>query len=83
MKYLVITRRTPAFRSDILPEHYAFLEGLRGAGLLECAGPFMDRSGGAYVLSAAGFDQARLLALSDPLHVAGCSTCEVFEWDAT
>ncbi|TXC74078.1 hypothetical protein FSZ31_05000 [Sphingorhabdus soli] len=82
MKYLVLTRRTPQFRDDLLGDHYAFLDGLRRAGHLECAGPFTDRSGGAYLLIANSLDEAKHRALADPLHVQGCSNLEILEWDA-
>lgn len=82
MKYLVLTRRTPQFRDAVLGDHYAFLDGLRRAGHLECAGPFTDRSGGAYLLVADSLDEAKRHALADPLHIQGCSQFEILEWDA-
>jgi len=82
MKYLVLSRRAPEFRSEVLGEHYAFLDRLRDAGRLECAGPFTDRSGGAYILIASSLTEAKCFALKDPLHVQGCSHLEVFEWNA-
>ncbi|MBC6982068.1 YciI family protein [Caulobacter sp. 17J80-11] len=82
MKYLVLTVRRPAFRDDVRDAHYAFLDRLRAAGALVAAGPFTDRSGGAYVLTADSLDAARELALQDPLHLERCSTVTVHEWDA-
>jgi uncharacterized protein YciI len=49
MKYLVLTLRKPHFDDSVIPAHYAFLQSLRDRGILEQAGPFTDRSGGAYV----------------------------------
>ena len=81
MKYLVLSRRTPEFRGEVLGEHYAFLDRLRDAGRLECAGPFTDQSGGAYILIAASLDEAKQFAFKDPLHTQGCSQLDVFEWN--
>lgn len=78
----MLTIRTPRFRTDILDAHYAFLDRLRQAGRLEIAGPFTDRSGGAYLLRADNIEEAEALAFADPLHVEGCSALRVNEWDA-
>lgn len=82
MKYLVIAMRRSDFDAEIIPEHYQFLADLRDKALLEQAGPFTDKSGGAYVLRANSFDEACHLAEQDPLHLKRCSTLSVHEWDA-
>ena len=82
MKYLVLTMRKPQFDPQFVPAHYAFLDDLRQRGLLEQAGPFTDRTGGAYVLRAANLDEATQLAAQHPLHVHDCSDVSVREWDA-
>lgn len=82
MKYLVVTLRGPDFDSQMIPAHYEFLDRLRGEGLLEQAGPFTDKSGGAYVLKAGSLDEALALAEQDPLYVRNCSTIAVREWDS-
>lgn len=82
MKYLVLTIRQPTFNVERIPAHYQFLDGLRADGRLEQAGPFTDRSGGAYVLAAADLDEAQEIAEQDPLHKFGSSTVIVHEWDA-
>ena len=82
MKYLVLTVRRPTFDDSVRSEHYSFLESLRERGLLEQAGPFTDRSGGAYVIRAEDLGQARTLAHQDLLHLRNCSTVTVYEWDA-
>jgi uncharacterized protein YciI len=82
MKYLVMTIRKPTFEDSVRSEHYAFLQGLRDRGLLEQAGPFTDQTGGAYVICAASMDEARAIALEDPVHLRDCSTVTVHEWDA-
>ena len=53
VRYLVLVMRRPGFDPALLPQHAAFLAGLRTQGLLELAGGFDDRSGGAYICSAA------------------------------
>jgi uncharacterized protein YciI len=82
MKYLVLTIRKPQFDASFVPAHYDFLQSLRDRGLLEQAGPFTDRSGGAYVIKADSLDSARELAHHDPLHLHDCSEVTVREWDA-
>jgi uncharacterized protein YciI len=83
MKYLVLTLRKPQFDDSIRPAHYAFLQSLRDRGILEESGPFTDRSGGAYVIRADDFDQARDIVVQDPLHIHDCSDVTVREWDAS
>ena len=83
MKYLVMTIRRPDFDPDAVPGHYEFLDRLRAEGVLEQAGPFTDRTGGADVLAAESLDDARRLAEQDPLHVRKCSTVTVHEWNAS
>ena len=82
MKYLVLTIRRPTFDDAVRPDHYAFLESLRRRAILEQAGPFTDRSGGAYVIRARNLDEARKIAHEDPLHRHDCSDVTVREWDA-
>ena len=82
MKYLVLTIRKPEFDADVVPAHYQFLDALRADGLIEQAGPFTDRSGGAYVLAAGSLEEAREIAERDPLNVSNSSTITVREWDA-
>jgi len=82
LRYLVTTIRTPQFDPSVIEAHYAFLESLRRQGKLELAGPFTDKSGGAYLLRAANIDEANALAFSDPLHTSNSSIVSVFEWNA-
>ncbi len=81
-RYLVLTRRTPDFQPEALEPHYAFLDELRRAGRLELAGPFADRSGGAYLLQAGDLTAAEAIARSDPLHLTHSSRIAVHEWQA-
>jgi uncharacterized protein len=83
MKYLVLTLRKPHFDDSVIPAHYAFLQSFRDRGILEQAGPFTDRSGGAYVFQADSLEAAREIAGQDPLHVQDCSEVTVREWNAS
>ncbi|HVU29708.1 MAG TPA: YciI family protein [Sphingomicrobium sp.] len=82
MKYLVLTLRKPHFDASVVEAHYAFLQSLRDREILEQAGPFTDRTGGAYVIRATSLEEARKLAEQDPLHIRDCSEVTVREWDA-
>jgi uncharacterized protein YciI len=82
MKYLVLTIRKPSFDDAVRPAHYAFLQSLRERGILEQAGPFTDRTGGAYVIRADSLDDAQAVAGEDPLQLRDCSTVTIYEWDA-
>jgi len=81
-RYLVTTTRTPQFQTSVIAEHYAFLDRLRQQGKLELAGPFTDKSGGAYIVKAANLEEARALACSDPVHTTQSSVVTIYEWDA-
>lgn len=81
-RYLVTTMRTPAFQPSVVEQHYAFLDQLRAQGKLELAGPFTDKSGGAYLIKAASLEEAKSLAFTDPVHVSGSSLVTVYEWNA-
>ncbi len=82
LRYLVTTFRTPQFQPSVIDAHYAFLDRLRQQGQLELAGPFTDKSGGAYVIRADSLEQARAVAFSDPVHTSKSSVVTVYEWDA-
>lgn len=81
-RYLVMTLRTPDFQSSAIEPHYAFLDQLRKEGRLELAGPFTDKSGGAYLIRANDINEAKAIAFSDPVHTSGSSKVTVYEWDA-
>ncbi|MEJ2157305.1 MAG: YciI family protein [Desulfobacteraceae bacterium] len=82
IRYLVTTIRTPQFDPSVIEAHYAFIDGLRQQGKLELAGPFTDKSGGAYLIRASDMEEAKALAFSDPVHTSKSSTVTVYEWDA-
>ena len=82
-RYLVVTQRTPDFRPEVVAPHYAFLASLRDKGVLLDAGGFVDKTGGAYVVSASSQAQAEAIASLDPLHTWGASKLVVREWKST
>ena len=79
--YLVTTFRTPEFDPSVIEAHYAFLDDLKQQGRLELAEPFTDKSGGAYLIKAAGLDEAKAIAFTDPVHTSSSSIVTVYEWN--
>ncbi|WP_202980252.1 YciI family protein [Marinobacter fonticola] len=82
MRYLVMTMRTPQFHQSIIDAHKAYLAQLKADGALELAGPFTDKSGGAYVITAKDLTAAQAIAFGDPVHTSGSSEVSVYEWNA-
>jgi uncharacterized protein YciI len=82
MRYLVMAMRTPQFLQSVVEAHREYLAQLKGQGLLELAGPFTDKTGGAYLITAKDLESARSIAFSDPIHTTGSSVLSVYEWDA-
>jgi uncharacterized protein YciI len=80
--YLVMTLRTTQFQSAVIEPHNAFLDKLRQEGRLVLAGPFTDKSGGAYLVKAENMAEAESIAFSDPLHTSQSSKINVYEWNA-
>lgn len=81
VRHLVLVMRRPGFDAGLLPAHAAFLDELRARGVLETSGGFADRSGGAYLLRGiADAEEARRIAMSDPLAIHGASSIVVHEW---
>ena len=81
-RYLLMVMRKPQFLASEIEPHHAFIEGLREKGVLELAGPFADKTGGAYLLTADSFEAAQTIAFSDPLHRTNSSAVTVYEWNA-
>lgn len=80
--YLVLVKRTPAFRDEAAAEHVRFLDALRARGQLLLTGGFSDKSGGAYVLQeVADLAAAQALVATDPLLVHGSATASIHEWN--
>lgn len=82
IRYLVIAFRTPQFDPSIIEAHCAFLDSLRQNGQLDLAGPFTDKSGGAYLIKAENMEEAKSVAFSDPVYTSKSSTITVYEWNA-
>jgi uncharacterized protein YciI len=81
-RYLVLTLRKPAFDPAAIEPHYAYLDALRARGQLELAGPFTDRTGGAYLMLADSLEDALAIAHTDPVYVTNSSEVIVREWNA-
>jgi uncharacterized protein YciI len=79
-KYLFITTRTENFNPEHIPAHYEYLSRLKKENKLEMYGPFSDASGGAYIVRARSFEEAKRIGESDPLIKNGSSTIIVKEW---
>lgn len=60
----------------------SFLDGLKQRGQLELAGPFTDKSGGAYLIKAVSLEEAKGIAFNDPVHTSKSSIVTVYEWNA-
>ena len=82
-RYLVMVMRTPQFQDAAITPHQAFLEALRSNGQLELAGPFTDKTGGAYLIRAENLAAAQAVAFADPLHTTRSSVVTVHEWNAS
>lgn len=82
MKYLVIAMRNPGFQETVIESHCTFLENLRQQNILELAGPFTDKSGGAYMIKANNLEEAQEIAHQDPLYLTQSSRITVHEWNA-
>ena len=80
--YPVTSMRKPEFDPAAIEPHSAFLQRLREEGRLQLAGPFIDKSGGAYLIRAGDHAEARKLADQDPVHTTCSSLVTVYEWDA-
>lgn len=79
----VFTRRTPASDAAVIAPHHAHPDVLRADGRLELAGPFSDRSGGAYRMRAARLARRKRSHSPSPaLHTSGASDVTVHEWNA-
>lgn len=81
LRYLVMAIRTPQFQPAVIETHQAFLARLRQSGQLEMSGPFTDKTGGAYLIRAANFEEAKALAFTDPVHTTQSSIVTVYEWN--
>ncbi len=83
MHFLILALRTPDFDAEVLPPHRAYLEALRIRGRLAAHGPFLDQSGGAYVIRADSLAEAEAVAAADPLSHSGAAEMAVWAWDLT
>lgn len=82
MRYLVMAIRTPQFQNSVIDAHKEYLAQLKADGALELAGPFTDKTGGAYVVVANDLKAAQAIAFNDPIYISGASEITVYEWSA-
>ncbi|TFH85526.1 hypothetical protein EQG41_16445 [Billgrantia azerbaijanica] len=82
MRYLIVAMRTPRFQQSVVEAHREYLAQLKEQGLLGLAGPFTDKTGGAYIVKAKDLESAKAIAFGDPIHTTGSSMLSVYEWDA-
>jgi len=87
---LYIVESTPALRpdelSEILPDHLNYQKQMEHAGKLFLAGPLSDASGeemtggGIIVYRASSLNEAKEIALNDPMHKRGGRTFTLRRW---
>lgn len=84
--YLVITRpaRSPEIEKR-LPDHLSHQVDLEKRGILFAAGPLYLRDSnlpdaGMFLLRADSFEEAEVIAKSDPLHAAGLRNFTIQKW---
>jgi len=63
------------------PQHLDFLVQNEKEGRIFARGRFADGSGGLVIYIAESFEQAQVLAESDPLIVNGARELDIHEWD--
>lgn len=80
--YLVVLMRRPVVDPAAVTAHQAFLDTLRADGVLERSGPFVDKSGGAYLLRAADLASAQAIVARDPASTSGGWDITIHEWQA-
>lgn len=84
MWYLVLSTLVPGAdegRRQHFGEHMDWLCEIHREGRALFSGPTSDRQIGIYVLLGDTLEEARQLAASDPHHIYGERTAEVFEWE--
>ncbi len=78
--------KTPAEAQKVLPQHLNYQREMEAAGKLMLAGPLSDTSGedlsggGLIIYRAASMDEARNLALDDPMHEMEIRTFTIRRW---
>jgi hypothetical protein len=65
---------------DVLARHAAHLAELDHQGLLALAGPFLDRTGGLFVLRTLTTTEAARIAAEDPMVRGGFQSYRVVAW---
>jgi uncharacterized protein len=86
--FLIYTQLVASSADELkehLPEHLAFIKGLKAKGQLVLAGPFLTREGknsgdGMYAVEADSLEEANAIAAEDPLHQRGLRKPTVMPW---
>jgi len=71
----------PVFEQALGP-HVEYMKGLKRAGTLLAAGPFLDDRGGLAIVSAASLEQAHEIFGQDPAVATQVFAAEVHPWQA-
>lgn len=66
---------------ELRQSHLSYLASLKERGVLLVSGRFTDGSGGLYIVSAEGIEEAKRIASSDPYVLHGVRISQVKEWD--
>lgn len=81
MTYIaLLTMVDPVGSQRLRPLHLAYLDGLRQAGKVLMAGPFVDGDGGMVMYDVESLEEAKRLASEDPLVKAGVRSLELRAW---
>jgi uncharacterized protein YciI len=81
---LMTPRGTSPTDAEPQAEHERFIDGLDQAKKVVLGGGWNPPAGGfeaAYVVSCESLEEARAIAVSDPLVRAGAIRCDVVEWE--
>jgi uncharacterized protein YciI len=79
-RYLILLMRRPDLDPTVVPQHLAYLDGLRESGRVELSGGFSNKSGGAYLLHANDLAEATAIVHDDPAHRSGGWDITMHEW---
>jgi uncharacterized protein YciI len=66
---------------DLRQSHLNYIASMKEKGILLVSGRFTDGSGGLFIISAEGLQEALRIASSDPYVVSGVRRPQVKEWE--
>lgn len=67
--------------TKVRPAHLQYIDGLFKQGKVVMAGPFTDQKGGMVIYEADSFEEAKKLAVEDPVVIEKARTLELREWN--